>query len=292
MAFRYNQADMAKDGRKWNLGISRLSAIMTNPASSVDEDHVGEFHEIVTLIEEGSGEDLSTFRIPVEKLQPKPLSFTRAAYGSGQPGSFIYSEKKYCDTRYFRSQLRGLANYVMILQAKSGGPVNPYELLSDDQLKQELSERRIKPKRPNGTYGYDRASALEQLLEYERSKSAPAGSPSTVINFHGVQHSNLNLNSPGASITQTVSYQSDDFRRLLTELKGFSDAHDLPQPQRDLIKVDIGTIEVQLGSPQPKSSIVRECLLSAKAILENAAGTVAASALASQILPHLLHYLS
>ncbi len=49
------------------------------------------------------------------------------------------------------------------------------------------------------------------------------------------------------------------------------------------LKAEVATIRAQLTSSRPKTSIVRECLLSIKRILENAAGTL----VAQQLLPYI-----
>lgn len=281
---------MVQDAKKWNLGIAKLGALMVHCPLDVDEGDVVQFHEIVALLEEASGEDFSTFRIPSQKLAVRATSMQPGGFRMGR-GSVTYSDKKYCDSRYFRGQLHGLANFVTILQstsAKNRAPANPFELFTDDQLKEMLLERSIKPKKSNGVYGFERANAIAQLVNYEKPEGSGPPTPSTVINFQDVHGSNFNLHSPGASITQTNNYRSDDFRELLNKLKEFATSKDSSHDQRELMNVDVHTIEVQIDSPQPKASIVKECLLSAKAILESAAGSV----LAAEILVHLQRYLS
>jgi hypothetical protein len=280
---------MIQDLKKWNQGVALLSALMQNIPSSADEDAVDQFHSILALLEEASAEDLSLFRISPQRLGPRVTSFRPGGYGGGS-GSVTYSKKRYCENSYFRFQVHGLSNYMRILQSKPPNPTNPYEILSDDELKDMLQERGIKPKKKNGTPGFDRPIAIIQLVDHENPKPT-APSNSTVINVHGAHSSNFNVNSPGASITQTNDYRGNDFRELLAKLRRFSTASDLPRDQQELVRTDIEAIEVQIGSTQPKVSIIRECLLSAKTILENAAGTLLASALASQILPDLQRYL-
>ena len=45
-------ARVIKDAKKWNLGISKLSAFMTFTHEPFDEDKVGDFHAIITTLEE------------------------------------------------------------------------------------------------------------------------------------------------------------------------------------------------------------------------------------------------
>jgi hypothetical protein len=283
--FRYNPANMIQDAKKWNVGISLFSSFMQHLPTSPDEDQVEQYHGIVKILEEASGEDFSHFKIPIEKLAPQITSATRGGYG-GSPGSATYSKKKYCDNSYFRSQVHGLADYIGTMRVNSSGKAaNPYESMTDNQLIAMLADRNIKPKRvPGGNpeYVHDRSYAIAALLSYD---NPPAPTHSTVINMHG---SNLNFQSPGASITQTSDFKSDDFRKLIESMKQFASTQDLPPEGREQIDIDIGTIEVQTNSQRPSPSIIRECLASIKAILENAAGGV----IASGILLQLQRYLS
>ena len=110
-------------------------------SSSVDEEIVERFHAIVRILEQASGEDLSIFKIPNEKLAPRITSVRRGSYGGG-PGSATYSERKYCDDGYFRSQVHGLSNYIGTMRTNSSAKAaNPYESLTDDQLRGMLADR-------------------------------------------------------------------------------------------------------------------------------------------------------
>ena len=50
---------------------------------------------------------------------------------------------------------------------------------------------------------------------------------------------------------------------------------------------DIETIESQIKSPRPKSTIIKECLASIRTILEGAAGSMIAALLVQQIMAQL-----
>jgi hypothetical protein len=236
---------MIQDSKKWNIGISQLAAFMQHIPTTVDEEDVEQFHGIVKILEEASGEDLSYFKIPNEKLAPRITGARPGGYGGG-PGSVTYSQKKYCDSKYFYSQVHGLSNYIGTMHVKT-----PTKAATPDD-------------RP----------------------SAPAvPTHSTVIN---VDRSNLNVLSPGASITVASDFKSDDFRKLIEDLKLLSSTQELSPESREQIKIDIDTVEVQISSARPRPSIIKECLTSMKNILESAAGGV----LASGILLQLQRYLS
>src|ERR1700674_1307550 len=277
---------MIQDAKKWNLGVSMLSGFMQHLPSTTDEDTVDQFHRIISVLEEASGEELSIFKISPERLAPRVVSFRPAGYGGGK-GSATYSKKKQCDYSYFCSQVHALSNYLPTLRGSSASQKNPYDSLSDDQLMEMLVNRRIKPKRVPGAnpeYVYDRDHAIAALLEQDKPKS-PAPTHSTVINMHG---SNLNYHSPGASITQTADFKSADFRAFITDLKQSLAAQSLSSQDREQVNIDIGTIEVHMNSSRPNPTIISECLNSLKTILENAAGGILASGIFLQ-LPRYLY---
>ncbi len=271
---------MIQDAKKWAVGLSLLSGFMKTLPLSYDEDHVEQFHGIMKKLEEASGEDFSHFKIPAEKLAPRVTSLRPGGYG-GSPGSANYSKKKFCDVNYFRSQLFGLSSYIGSMDVNPPAKTaNSYDSLTDDQLMGILAERNIKPQQR----GYNRAYAIAMLLKHDNPPAPSAPTHSTVINMHGA---NLNYHSPGASITQTTDFKTDDFRKLVENLKQFASTQDLPPESREQINIDIGTLEVQVNAPRPSPSIIGECLGSIKAILENTAGDI----LASGLLLQLQHYL-
>jgi hypothetical protein len=84
------------DDRKWHLAWAQLDAFSKNLPQSIEEKHVTEFHRLLDLLREATGEDISAFRIPDEEVKPILTSFQRGGY-SGRPGRATYSTKKYCD---------------------------------------------------------------------------------------------------------------------------------------------------------------------------------------------------
>jgi len=113
---------MSKDIKQWNVGISKLSAFMQFRHPPYEEDAVAEFHEIITILEEGSGESLSQFRIRPEKLKPEVVGSRPGVYWGDDAPQPIFSSNKRCDPGFFQSQEAGLASYVKILQASE--PLN------------------------------------------------------------------------------------------------------------------------------------------------------------------------
>lgn len=71
--------------------------------------------------------------------------------------------------------------------------------------------------------------------------------------------------------------------RLLAEIRRAIEGAGLADADSSDLRADLDTIEAQLRSSQPKRSIVRECLVSARAVLEAAAGTVIGAGITQQL---------
>jgi hypothetical protein len=106
----YN-ANIVRNFHQWNIAASKLEGFAQNLPSMPDEDDVAHFHEIVTLFEEASGQDLSTFRISPDRMKPRAMNLPMFI-GPGGPPSVVYSENKYCEGRYFKSQVQGFIRIV------------------------------------------------------------------------------------------------------------------------------------------------------------------------------------
>jgi hypothetical protein len=278
---------MIKDKKQWAVGAAKLSAFMKFTHPPFEEDQVTEFHNIVSLLEEASGEDLSQFRIPPEKLQPEVIGAQLTTDFSSRPGRLLYSDKKRCNSSYFQTQMAGLASYLpTILEGRKANESAKYEELHDWQLQNLLVNRKLKPKRIVDQTGerfvFERAHAISELLKDDRQEPSPA--VSTVYNIHG---SNFIQSSPGASISQNIGVKAEELLKILEELKRTANSTELSADDQGQMQVNISTIEAQNRSLQPNPSIIKACLKSALSILENAAGGVAAGT----ILIAIKHYL-
>lgn len=60
-----------RDLMKWNIALARLSNFIEKFPSCPDEDHMFQYHEIIGLFEEASGDELSRFRIAPDRLSPR-----------------------------------------------------------------------------------------------------------------------------------------------------------------------------------------------------------------------------
>jgi hypothetical protein len=96
---------MIWDYDKWKLGSSKLLALTQIPANGVPEDIVSQFHEIIALFEAATRKDMSSFKIPNDRLKQIPI---RRQLG----GTHQMSRERFCESIYFANQHGGLLNYV------------------------------------------------------------------------------------------------------------------------------------------------------------------------------------
>jgi hypothetical protein len=94
------------DYRKWHLAWAKLDALSKDLPTSVLEKHVLEFHGILNLLSEASGEDVSPFLIPGEEVKPIVTSFVM-----GRPNSQTHSRDKHCDRNLMERRINEVRNY-------------------------------------------------------------------------------------------------------------------------------------------------------------------------------------
>lgn len=75
-----------------------------------------------------------------------------------------------------------------------------------------------------------------------------------------------------------------EIREIIRLLKENLDKLNLKIIDKADIQTEIQTIELQMSSSKPKSTIIKECLISIKRILENAIGSMVASDILSKIV--------
>lgn len=130
------------DLQKWKIAVARFNGYCANLPPFPKTEEVGDYHAIVAALEEASGHDLSSFKIPPEKLRPKLVSVRPAPYGGGR-GQANYSRDKYCDPDYFQAQIHALKHYLP--QVEQAPPKTQYDDLHDWQLEELMVQRGIKP---------------------------------------------------------------------------------------------------------------------------------------------------
>lgn len=65
------------DDRKWHLAWAQLDPFSNNLPSSIEEKHVVEFHSILSLLHEATGEEMAAFHIPDDEVKPGITSIQR-----------------------------------------------------------------------------------------------------------------------------------------------------------------------------------------------------------------------
>ena len=105
-----------------------------------------------------------------------------------------------------------------------------------------------------------------------------------IISIGQMTNSHIQQASPGA--TQVVNIGPDKYEELkqvVYSLKESIDKLSLQPQQRSELEAEIVTIETQISSPKPKSTIIAECLKSIRNILEGAASGIIAYGLLNKI---------
>jgi len=100
--------------REWYIAMAKLEALAAHIPSRISRQHVEEFHEILTLFADATGEDISIFRVPDDKMQRQPISVSRATRRT--PGSIQWSEERYCDDNFFERRLEEVKLYFKTFQ--------------------------------------------------------------------------------------------------------------------------------------------------------------------------------
>ena len=93
-----------RDPMKWNIALARLSNFIEKFPSRPDEDHMFQYHEIIGLFEEASGDVLSQFRITPNRLSPRINDASRSCWQS-------LCRWENIEYAYFSHQIGGLIGY-------------------------------------------------------------------------------------------------------------------------------------------------------------------------------------
>jgi hypothetical protein len=96
--------------------------------------------------------------------------------------------------------------------------------------------------------------------------------------------SQIQQSSPGAFQLIVIGEEKFGEIKELIKLLKESDQSELSPQQKSDLHAEIQTIEAQISSSKPKNTVITECLISLRNILESAAG----STLASVFLPKIL----
>jgi hypothetical protein len=107
-----------------------------------------------------------------------------------------------------------------------------------------------------------------------------AGSHIHIEHMHG---SSIQQGSPGS--TANITFQNNDARLIdvLSNIKSALDQLQLDVSARNELAAEVQTIEAQIASPRPKTSVITECLRSAKTLIEGSAAKAISSGIVAAI---------
>lgn len=102
--------------------------------------------------------------------------------------------------------------------------------------------------------------------------------------IQGAVQSQIQIESVASTQNFVVTqFELSRLKEVIQALRDSEGEIDLEENAKAELAAEIQTLEAQAASPKPKTSIIRESLLSVKSILEGAAGSLVASGLLNQI---------
>lgn len=115
-------------------------------------------------------------------------------------------------------------------------------------------------------------SGIDQLIAYEREGHKALATSNFNVNVGSMNGSNIIQGSQGVSITTVLTQtQSAEVGKIISALRDIVLAPELTEEKKAELNVEIQTLEIQLKAPKPKLERIKDCLISAKNILEGSA---------------------
>jgi hypothetical protein len=285
---------MASDP-KFIAARARLNALSTHLPSFVYEQNVADYHEILNALEESSGADLSSFRIPPQKMDYPVVGAVRGSYRGGR-GRLIHGSKKQCDHDYFATQIVAVREFLAEIQNSADSPSphpRDYWSMTDEALANLAEQLHILPQSrrylsgPGRSIAIDREKVIGQLVQRDKALSmgsAPGVNVSILGNVHG---STIQTASPNANATASSAPNLKALFEIISKLKSERGNLDLPDSSRDQFDSDIEMIEKEMGAMEPRHSVIMKRLVDLKAILLNVGGGILANAIWQQVNTYL-----
>lgn len=173
-----------------------------------------------------------------------------------------------------------------VLQTGSGADFSPFRI-SPAEVKPRVISGSRATRRSAGylTYsqdGYCESSLFRRRIEaawnfgrtldpFPETKIEPI-SPQ-VINVGHMYGSAIQQGTSGSSVQIRFRSEDPNLRDVIDDIKrATTEATDFAPETKSLIIADVSSIEAQLSSPAPKTSIITECLHSVRSAFEGAAG--------------------
>lgn len=241
-------------------------------------------------------ENIVHFRISEGELKPIVVGGVRGT--ARRPGRTYYSSESYCDHNYFKRQVEGLWSYIQKVDSQQRDTHMPrnYWAMDDGELEKVAIELKIPYVEimPDSSWRINRTVIIDEALKPDKALRETNPPPSQVINVSGGMHgSSIQQGAHGLAVTINYKAMESEVGGLLANIRNAADQLALtPEAKKELL-ADMGTVESQLDSPSPKTSIITECLHSMRTILEHAAGAAighgAATGFAFELAKLLAH---
>lgn len=105
----------------------------------------------------------------------------------------------------------------------------------------------------------------------------------TVNNIGSMTNSQLQQHSSGSQVMS--GDVADQVAKIVETIATHIEQLNLSSEARRELEAELSTLRAQVVSPKPKHSIIKDCLLSAKTIIEGAVGNMVAAGLLSTMAP-------
>ncbi len=100
------EACRVRDQVKWSAAVARLASLVADFSQAPNENHVFQYHDIIKILEEACGQDLSQFRIAPDRVNSRVDSNTKGHWQTP------FASKTFVEHAYFCTQVHGLVGYV------------------------------------------------------------------------------------------------------------------------------------------------------------------------------------
>jgi hypothetical protein len=273
------------DDRKVTIALTQLDVMRRSVLTEVPEEQVEEYHSFLLDLETSYG-DLSSFRIPTIEVKHRVESFRPASYSRRGPARTTYTKTRYCDGQLFSRKVESAFLYIQRTQPKPQTQPNDYWSKTDDELESLAVRYRIPCAilSPDGQqWRTDRERIIRELVKRDNTLNPkPASHHIHVENMVGSSIQQGSTNSV-ANINNQLSIA--DIQQFLAQAKSSVDGLEISDDAREELKNDLQTLDIQVGSKNPKTPIILESLKSVRTILEQAAGSLIAAGLLQRFPP-------
>lgn len=113
----------------------------------------------------------------------------------------------------------------------------------------------------------------ESLSFTEQEKTSAAAIPQTINNFHGsIGISQIQQHSNNSSQVMVANLDLEKVQQFVAAVRGSMDQLNLSKDDSEELNAELQTIDSQVNSPKPKTTIIAESLQSIRRIFENVTG--------------------